>query len=87
MGYGCPRTFIALPYDVLGDMIVACIVPKRTAGATPAPGPAAASGASGTASGELPAWATGDAGSPAGVWLCEADLVGRLRAAARRGRP
>lgn len=83
---------VALPHDVLGDMIVACIVPKRTAGATPAPAPrpvaasgaaSASSGAAGAA-GALPAGATGDAGSPAGAWLSEADLVGRLRAAARQ---
>ncbi|MBL9058539.1 MAG: AMP-binding protein, partial [Mangrovicoccus sp.] len=70
---------IALPHDVLGDMIVACIVPKRAASATVAParGPA-------TTPMALPAGATGDTGTSAGVWLSEAELVGRLRAAARQ---
>ncbi len=70
---------IALPHDVLGDMIVACIVPKRAAGATVAPAPVPM-----PIPKALPAGAAGDTGTSAGAWLSEADLVGRLRAAARQ---
>ena len=72
---------IALPHDILGDMIVACVVPKRPVGAV-AGGPPAGQPTDRGAGGRSDL--RSDSRAEAEAWVTGSDLLARLRTVARQ---